>query len=338
MAEIISWYRFFVRPEVLLLAFGLDLLLGDPRWLPHPVVGIGKAALFLERPLRRLGRALGGVCGEARGEFLAGAGLVALVAGGSFLIPFALLLFLSAQGPGPAAAAVSVFFIYSAIAVRSLAEHARAVSAALAEGKLAAARRAVGMMVGRDVHSLDEAEVARAAVESVAENTSDGIVAPLFYAALGGAPLALAYRAVNTLDAMYGHKTKENLHFGRAAARLDDFLNYLPARLTALLFLAAALVLGERTGPAWRVLKEDGAKHPSPNSGRPEAAVAGIFNIRLGGANTYHGKKEVLPFLNPAGRPPAGKDIEKTVRLMRIAGYLALFGGVLAAAAASLAG
>ncbi|MEW5897772.1 MAG: cobalamin biosynthesis protein [Bacillota bacterium] len=158
----------------------------------------------------------------------------------------------------------------------------------------------------------------------MAENASDGIVAPLFYAAVGGAPLALAYRAVNTLDAMYGHRTRANLYFGRAAARLDDFLNYLPARLTALLFLAAGCFLGKCPFTAWRVLSRDGHKHPSPNSGRPEAAMAGLLGIRLGGKSSYHGEVSSRPYLNASGRPAAEKDIAEALKIMQVSSVLAL--------------
>jgi len=316
-------------PEALLIAFLLDLLLGDPRWLPHPVVGMGKAALLCEAPLRSAGRLLGRVAGGPRGEFLAGVGLVLLIAGGSFLGSGELLWFLLARGFWPAALLISAFLVYTTLAARSLAEHARAVELALAAGDLGEARRAVGLIVGRDTATLDEPEAARAAVESIAENTSDGIVAPLFYAAVGGAPLALAYRAVNTLDAMYGHRTRENLYFGRAAARLDDFFNYLPARLTGLLMLGAGFMLKKDVRFAWRVLREDGGKHPSPNSGRPEAAMAGILNVRLGGANSYHGEITVLPYLNAAGRPAAGEDLGRALRVTQISSWLAFAGCLL---------
>lgn len=323
-----GWRVLLFGPAVLVTAFLLDLLLGDPRWLPHPVVGMGKAALLCEAPLRLAGRMLGRVAGGPRGEFLAGIGLVLLIAGGSFLCSGALLWFLFARGFWPVALLVSAFLVYTTLAARSLAEHARAVELALAAGNLEEARRAVGLIVGRDVAALDGPEVARAAVESVAENTSDGIVAPLFYAAVGGAPLALAYRAVNTLDAMYGHRTPENLYFGRAAARLDDFLNYLPARLTALLFLAAGFFLKKNVFFARQVLRQDGSKHPSPNSGRPEAAMAGLLNIRLGGLNSYHGEVSFLPYLNAAGRAAAEKDIGEALRVVQISTLLALAGCV----------
>jgi len=324
MAPLECW-KLFAGPAVLILALFLDLVVGDPRWLPHPVVGMGKAALLCEAPLRFFGRRAGG---RPRGEFLAGLGLVLLVGGGSFLLPGVLLLFLFDRGFTLAGTIVSAFLVAATIAVKSLGEHARAVARPLAEGRLAEARRAVGMIVGRDVSSLDGPEVARAAVESVAENASDVIVAPLFYAAVGGAPLALAYRAVNTLDAMYGHRTPENLYFGRAAARLDDFLNYLPARLTALLFLAAGFFLKKNVFFARQVLRQDGSKHPSPNSGRPEAAMAGLLNIRLGGLNSYHGEVSFLPYLNAAGRAAAEKDIGEALRVVQISTLLALAGCV----------
>lgn len=311
--------------EVLIWAFFLDFLLGDPRWLPHPTVGIGKLAFFLEQPLRRLGRRMGG----NKGSFLAGLLLVLLVVGGSFSASFCLLLFLFSFSKVVGTAA-ALFLTYSTVAVKGLAQHALTVERFLAGGELVKARQAVGLLVSRDVTSLDAAGVARAAVESVAENTGDSVVAPLFYAVLGGIPLALAYRAANTLDAMYGYQDPRNLYFGRAAARLDDCLNYLPARLAAVLLLAGGLLTGKNMLRGWRVLVADGGKHQSPNSGRLEAAVAGVLGVRLGGPASYHGELNDLPYLNLAGRSPSKKDILSAVWLMVICSLLALFLGVVA--------
>jgi len=306
-------------PEILLFAFLLDLILGDPRWLPHPTVGMGKTALFLEKPLRALGRLIGG----PRGAFLAGLVMVLILAGGSLALTSWLLMVL-AQLNHPAWVMASVFLIYSTIALRSLAEHARRVERPLLAGNIEDARQAVGMIVGRDTAVLDESGVARAAVESIAENTSDGIVAPLFYAAIGGTPLAIAYRAINTLDAMYGHKDPDNLFFGRAAARLDDLLNYLPARLTALMFLAAGFFARLNPELGWKALLADGGKHESPNSGRPEATMAGLLNVRLGGFIVYRSGSFDLPYLNFKGRPAQEKDIGRAIKIMIIGSILTL--------------
>lgn len=308
-----------ITPGILVMAFLIDLVLGDPRWLPHPTVGTGKAALLLEKPLRALGKLIGG----PEGDFLAGFLLVLLLVGGSFALTFWLTVFLSARSQA-AWQAAGVFLIYSTIAVKGLAAHAREVEKPLSGGGIEEARRAVSMIVGRDVTSLDESGVARAAVESVAENASDAVVAPLFYAALGGVPLAVAYRVANTLDAMYGHMDPDNLYFGRPSARLDDLLNYLPARLTAILFIATGFLSGLNVSLAWKVLLSDGGKHKSPNSGRPEAAMAGLLNVRLGGLVAYRSGSFAAPFLNLSGRLPAGEDIGRAVKVMNVSACLAL--------------
>jgi adenosylcobinamide-phosphate synthase len=315
---VINLSKLLSTPEILLFAFLLDLLLGDPRRFPHPTVGMGKVAQLLEKPLRDLGRLIGG----APGAFLAGLLMVTILAGGSLVLTSWLLTLIAGLNH-LAWVIASVFMIYSTIALKSLAEHARRVERPLQAGNIEEARQAVGMIVGRDTSVLDESGVARAAVESIAENTSDGIVAPLFYAAIGGPPLAIAYRAVNTLDAMYGHKEPDNLFFGRAAARMDDLLNYLPSRLTALMFLAAGFFAGMNTGLGWKTLLTDGGKHDSPNSGRPEAAMAGLLNVRLGGPIYRSGSLD-LPYLNSKGRPTRAEDISRAIKIMFIGSILTL--------------
>ena len=253
--------------------FAADLVLGDPRWLPHPVVAMGKWASWMERLWRRMAV-------HAR---LSGVGAWLSVVSASCGVVHASILLL----PEPY---VQVYWIYSFLAVRSLDDHARAVARALEAGDLARARVSVGMMVGRDTGEMDECEVTRAMVESVAENLSDGVVAPLFWLLLGG-PVAMAgYKAVNTLDSMFGHRNERYHEFGWCSARMDDVANFVPARLTALLiWLLALMTPGLRFRGSVRATLEDAHKQPSPNSGYPEAAVAGALGVQLGGVARYRG-------------------------------------------------
>lgn len=301
------------------IAFGLDLVLGDPRWLPHPVKGIGRLALALEAPLRR----------AIRNERVAGIAAVCAVLSAVALCGFALLA--AARVLHPAAGdAVAIAVLYTCFAARDLAVHAERVRRALEADDLAEARRRVGMLVGRDTERLDEPGIVRGAVESVAENLVDGVTAPLFFAVAGGPVGALLYKAVNTLDSTFGYKNARYLRFGWAAARLDDFVNWLPARLTAPLVAVAAALLGLRTAGAWRIFRRDGRKHPSPNSGLAEAAVAGALGVQLGGLNHYFGEPSERPRMGDACEPLRSIHIRLTVRLMLCASVLALglFAGV----------
>lgn len=191
----------------------------------------------------------------------------------------------------------SILILYTCFAGRDLARHGRQVYQALKEGDLSMARSRVGMIVGRDTDNLDEAGVSRAAVESISENIVDGVTAPLLYGIIGGPVAALTYKAINTLDSTFGYKNKRYLQFGWASARMDDLANFIPARLTAPLIVLAALILGLKAKKSWEILLRDGRKHPSPNAGLAEAAVAGALGIELGGLSTYFGKpspKETL--------------------------------------------
>jgi adenosylcobinamide-phosphate synthase len=266
-------------PLQILAATVLDLLLGDPRWLPHPVRGIGWLAVRLETVARR-------ALGPTRLAGLLTVLTVYAVAG--FAAWSAIRV--AAQSAPLAADITAVLVIYATIAPCDLARHSRAVFRALASGDLAEARRAVANIVGRDVECLDEPGVARAAVESVAESTVDGVTAPLFYAFVAGPVGALVYRAVNTLDSMFGHQDDRYRDFGWAAARIDDLANWLPARLTAPLVCLAALVLRQRPLLALRILIRDGRKHASPNAGLTEAAMAGALGVQLGGQVSYDGE------------------------------------------------
>lgn len=307
----------------ILLAFAADLLLGDPPWFPHPVVLVGKLIERLEARLRKPGL-------SDRALIWRGAALAAAVVTITVAVTWGAVRLAAALHPA-AGFMVNVALLYTTLAVKSLAGAARKVARPLAAGDLPAARQAVAMVVGRDTDNLDETGVARAAVETVAENTVDGITAPLFYALVGGAPLAMAYKAVNTMDSMLGYKNDRYLYFGRWAAKMDDAANWLPARLTVPVMLAAAAFLKMDWRRALKTVLRDGKKHQSPNSGLPEAAVAGALGVVLGGENSYGGKVSVRPLLGD-GRPVRKDDIEKSTELMFCTAVLFMLCGLLARA------
>lgn len=300
----------------ILLAILLDLLLGDPRWLPHPVQEIGWLAQRCEAPLRRL----------ISNQKLAGVAALLLVVGCTTALGFGLLKIASGIHP-LAGDIVAILLIYTGLAARSLHDHALAVYRPLQAGDLTEARQRVGWLVGRDTAELDDEGVTRATVESVAENTVDGCTAPLLFACLAGPVGALAYKAISTLDSTFGYKTERYLQFGWGSARLDDLANLIPARLTALLVVPASLVLGLQAGTAWRIFRRDRHNHPSPNGGQIEAAVAGALGVRLGGINRYFGQPSSRPFMGDPLQPLAAQHILQTVRLMWLVyGLVALLG------------
>jgi adenosylcobinamide-phosphate synthase len=273
-------------------AFGLDLLFGDPRRLPHPVKLIGRFALSLESPLRRR-------IANAR---MAGAAAAVLVVACAGLITWAAVHCAAFLHPA-AEDAVSILLLYTTFAARDLLRHSQNVYRALKAGDIRGAREAVSMLVGRDTKDLDERGVSRAAIESVAENLIDGVTAPIFFAALGGPVAAMMYKAASTLDSTFGYKTERYLFFGWASARLDDAANYLPARLTVPFIAIAAAVSGFRPFGALRVCLRDGGKHSSPNAGLGEAAVAGALGVQLGGLNYYGGEPEEGALMGESVRP-----------------------------------
>ncbi len=294
-----------MRPEALVLAYLLDVALGDPERFPHPVRGIGWLVHRGERALRSFGE---GVVREFLGGFVLTL-LIVLVAGGG-----AYALLRSARTLGLELWMESLL-AWTTLATRSLDREARRVLTLWSEGRRDEARLSLSRIVGRDTDSLDEPEVSRAVVETVAESSSDGIVAPLFFLALSGPVAALGYKAVNTLDSMVGHKEPPYLHFGRTAARLDDLCNYVPSRLTALLIVLAAFFRG-RARDAWRIWRRDGSKHPSPNAGQPEAAMAGALCVRLGGTNRYDGVPSTKPTLGEELAAPRVEDARRSLALM----------------------
>lgn len=270
----------------ILAALALDMLLGDPRWLPHPVRGMGWLAQRMKKVADTLcpGPRSAGVCVAAGVVLCSGALAYGVVRAAAMVHPWA-------------ADAVTIWLIYSTVALRDMQKHSSAVYDALAAGDMDDARTRVGLMVGRDTDHLDEPGVARAGVESVAEGIVDGVTAPLFYAFLAGPVGAVAYRAVNTLDSMFGYRHGEYRVFGAASARLDDIANYLPARVTAPLVCAAGGLMRMRFTGAVRMLVRDGRKHSSPNAGLCEAAAAGALGVQLGGLNYYFGEPDPKPTL-----------------------------------------
>lgn len=300
-----------------LLGFGLDLLLGDPAWMPHPVVWMGRCISALEKGLRAL------FPETPRGELAAGA-LLAGILPLSTLAISAGALWLGGQIHPGVRLALEVLWCWQALALRGLRDESMGVYRALTRGTLAQARTAVGRIVGRDTAALDRAGVTRAAVETVAENFSDGVTAPLFYMLLGGAPLALCYKAVNTMDSMVGYRNHRYLYFGRAAARLDDGANFLPARLSALLLIASAPFAGQNARGAWRIWRRDRRKHASPNSAQTESAMAGALGVQLAGPAFYFGVRQDKPYLGDPVRPIVPEDIPAANRMLYTASLLGL--------------
>ncbi|ARU61503.1 cobalamin biosynthesis protein CobD [Tumebacillus avium] len=297
----------------LAFAYLIDLLVGDPRWLPHPVVWMGKAISALDRLLSKRQR-------SKWAQRLKGTLFPLVIAGGVYALSYFFLKELYALHPW-LGLALEVWLISTTIAVKGLADAGRGVYEALQQGDLPLARQRLSWIVGRDTEHLNESEIARGGIETVAENIVDAVTSPLFYALLGGAPLALAYRAVNTLDSMVGYKNDKYLHLGWASARLDDLANFIPARLTVPFLVLAA---GTKGNAAWRLALRDAKKHPSPNSGWAEAAVAGALDIRLGGENQYHGVKSFRAFLGDPVRPIAPGHILQTISLLYLSTALYL--------------
>ena len=293
-----------------LCGFVLDLLLGDPARLTpiHPVVLMGRAIRALEKLLRRV------FPKTDRGEEAAGALLALLMTAGAYLL-CKLILHLVDSLFMPLAFVLEVIWCWQALAVRDLKIEALRVQTALENESLDAARKAVSRIVRRDTAQLSTQGVARAAVETVAENFSDGVIAPLVYMLLGGAPLALCYKAVNTMDSMVGYKNARWLHFGRVPAKLDDAANYIPARLSALLLIAAAKLCGEDAASAYRIWKRDRRKHASPNSAQCEAAMAGALGLRLCGPATYFGERHEKPWIGDRRREIVPGDISRACRM-----------------------
>jgi adenosylcobinamide-phosphate synthase len=302
-------------------AYALDWCVGDPEWSPHPVRLIGWSIDASERSLRRRGS------GE-RFELAAGGLLAVGVPVLSALCVHALLKHLRGNHPA-IATAVEIWLADTCLSTRNLLDEAAEVMRALEDGDLQRARLRVARIVGRDTEELGEEEICRAVVETLAEGLSDGVIAPLFYLSIGGVPLAMAYKAINTLDSMIGHKDEKYLYFGRVAARVDDVANFIPARIAALLLCGSAQFLprtsGARAGQIWL---RDGSKHASPNAGQVEAAMAGLLGVRLGGTSRYAGKTIASPHLGSEFPLPNRKHARRAWKAVGLASLLG-FGGAL---------
>lgn len=302
--------------HLLVSAFLLDAVMGDPEGMPHPVRAIGWAVQRLESAFYREEQ-------TSSEKLVAGAVLTLAIVGGTIFGAKRVLDGLRKMNR-PVAGACELFLAASCLALRNLLEEAGSVIRALETGDIAAARLRVARIVGRDTQRLDASEISRAVIETLAESFSDGVIAPMFYLAIGGVPLALGYKAINTLDSMIGHRNERYLYFGRTAARIDDFVNLVPARAAALLLsVGAGLLPGTNLSAAARTWLEDGSKHASPNAGQPEAAMAGALGVCLGGANTYDGEVIESPRMGGAFRQPEIADARRALRLTAAAGALA---------------
>ena len=312
-------------PAPLALGLLLDLALGDPRWLPHPVVMIGRLISSLERLLRQF----------MPHERLAGVLLLFLTVACAATTTW--LAVLGSAGIHPLAGLlVAALLSSTCLAARSLQHESTLVANALAAGDIATARVKLSHIVGRDTENLGEPEIWRALIETVAENTSDGIIAPLFWLALGGPVAGMAFKAISTLDSMVGYKNERYLQLGWASARMDDLVNFIPARLTALLMVIAAPLAGLSLRNAAAITLRDRLKHPSPNSAHPESAASGALGIRLGGPSTYGGRESIKQYIGEPLHPIDGRAYRSMIRLMFATTLL--MAAISLAAAASLRG
>ena len=300
--------------------FLLDLVLGDPYWLPHPVRLIGALIAGLEKRIRKWGKKN---VNQDTMEFWQGAGLVLIVTTsvgtGAFV-----LLFLAYRLHPYAGMIVEAIMTYQILAVKCLRVESMKVYQCLKEGDLAKARTAVSMIVGRDTACLDEEGVAKAAIETVAENTCDGVIAPMLLLAAGGPVLGFFYKAVNTMDSMIGYHNEKYLYFGKVAARLDDVLNFIPARISAILMIIASFLAGKPfcSKNALKIYKRDRRKHASPNAAQTEAVCAGALGIRLAGDASYFGKIVKKPYIGEARRRAEYEDIRRANHLMYLTAWL----------------
>lgn len=301
------------------IGFLLDLLLGDPRWLYHPVRIIGNGISLAEKMLRAL------FPKTKKGERIAGGVLVLIITGFSVALPLG-ILYLGYRWNFWLGLAVETFMCYQLLAARSLRDESKKVYDALKTGDMEKSRQAVSMIVGRDTRSLTEEGVTKAAVETVAENTSDGIIAPLFYMMIGGAVGGFAYKAINTMDSMVGYKNEKYQYFGTAAALLDDVVNYIPARISGWLMVLAAYLLNMNGKNAKKIYLRDRTQHASPNSAHTEAVMAGALEIQLAGDAWYFGDLHKKPYIGDPIRKVEPEDILRSHRLMYATSVLAVLG------------
>jgi adenosylcobinamide-phosphate synthase len=300
------------------IAFILDLIFGDPYWLLHPVCIIGKAISALEKMLRKI----------VKNELFAGTVLVLVISGLAFFVPF-LILYLANTLNYYLAMGIEIYFCNQIFAVKSLKKESMKVYYPLKEGNYPEARKYLSYIVGRDTQNLDAKGITKATVETIAENTTDGVVAPLFYMAIGGAPLAFLYKAINTMDSMIGYRNEKYEKFGKVAARLDDIANFIPARITALLMIAASALNGLDYKNAFRMFLRDRKNHKSPNSAQTESVCAGALNVQLAGNAYYFGQLVHKPTIGDNNREIVAQDIVLTNKLMYTTSVLAVIAAMI---------
>lgn len=301
----------------LAIGFILDLIFGDPYWLPHPIRFIGNLISNGEKLIR------GNKEKSAERQRVEGVILAVSVIVISTIIPI-IILVAARMINNYLGLAIESFMCYQILATKGLKTESMKVYKKLAEEDLEGARYAVSMIVGRDTKALDEAGVAKAAVETVAENTSDGIIAPMIFMAIGGAPLGFLYKAINTLDSMIGYKNDKYLNFGRFAAKLDDIANFIPARISAYLMIFASFILGFNYKGAYKIYSRDKYNHASPNSAHTESVCAGALNVQLAGNAYYFGKLYEKPTIGDDLRPINYDDIKKANKLLYATAFICL--------------
>ncbi|WP_028578719.1 adenosylcobinamide-phosphate synthase CbiB [Desulfogranum japonicum] len=308
-------WQLWLTSIIIPLGFLLDRLIGDPLWLPHPIRWMGNAIMWSEPRFRRY----------ISRELLAGGCFALFLIFSCWLLCFLALKIAATISP-LLALVLEIVMVFYCLSIQSLKQAAMDIYKELQRGDTDQAREQVAMIVGRDVQSYQGKDIARATVETVAENFVDGVVSPLFYAALGGGPLMLTYKMVNTLDSMVGYKNDKYLYFGRAAAKIDDLANWIPARLSVgIIALAAAIPPFTTSGRAWKLALQEGREHASPNAGYPEAAFAGALGVRLNGPNYYGGILVEKPYIGRQFEPPKVEHIELACNLMVRSAQLAVF-------------
>src|SRR3990172_8560044 len=319
-----SLYKPFLHSLFLtiIFAYTLDLLLGDPRWLPHPVRWIGRYISFLEDKIKRFAK-------TPLAEKISGIFLFIIVVGSIYGLTGG-FLYISHLTSYILYLLLSVFLAYTTLSIKSLHQEAWGVIHVLKNISIDEARKRLSNIVGRDTQNLSEEEIYRAVVETVAENTSDGIIAPLFYLAIGGPALALVYKAMNTLDSMVGYKNEKYKDFGWFSARMDDIANFIPARLTSILIVAASFILRLDWSGSLKIIRRDSRNHPSPNAGYPEAAVAGALGLQLGGVNYYFSVPHNRPLIGDKNNNFTTESVKNTVKIMHLTAFLGvvLFSGL----------
>ena len=299
------------------IAFLLDIMIGDPRWFPHPVRMIGVCIEYCERVLRKL----------IPSERVAGVFLTFIIVVGTYLVTYQILVFFF-ELRWSLGILVSIIIIFFSLSTRDLLKETTNVLKALKSGNLQKARKNLSRIVGRDTHNLSEQQVAMGCIETSAENIVDGIIAPLFYAFIGGPALAMAYKAINTLDSMVGYKNEKYLNFGWASANLDDIANFVPARIAAIVLPISSYICGADYSNSVKILKRDGQKHPSPNSGIPEAAIAGALRIRLGGPNIYNDVPSDKPYIGDPQKNVCFDDINSAAKIVLVSAIISVIFGI----------